>query len=111
MDGHGLMSFLIHPDYVIQKRAQDVYKALLEYFNRLRSDHRIWAALPKEVDCWWRERSGMQLVSDHTGWRIKGPGSSRARLAYAQLDGDRLVYEIDLSRRGENENHAGTSTF
>ena len=34
LDGHGLMSFLIHPDYVIQKRAQDVYKALLEYFNQ-----------------------------------------------------------------------------
>ena len=29
LDGHGLVSLLIHPDYVIQKRAQDVYKALL----------------------------------------------------------------------------------
>ncbi len=99
LDGHGLMSFLIHPDYVIQKRAQDVYKALLEYVNRLRSEHRIWAALPREVDCWWRERSEMQLVPDHAGWRIKGPGSSRARLAYARLDGDRLVYEIDAPQR------------
>ncbi len=98
LDGHGLMSFLIHPDYVIQKCAQDVYKALLDYVNRLRSDHRIWVALPREVDCWWRERS----------WRIKGPGSSRARLAYARLDGGRLVYEIDVAQKGENETHAGT---
>jgi hypothetical protein len=93
------MSFLIHPDYVIQKRAQDVYKTLLEYVNRLRSDHRIWVALPGEVDCWWRERSEMQLVADNAGWRIKGPGSGRARLAYARLDGDRLVYEIDAPQR------------
>jgi hypothetical protein len=108
LEGHGLMSFLIHPDYVIQKDAQDVYKALLGYVNQLRSEHRIWTALPREVDCWWRERSGMQLVSDDTGWRITGPGSGRARLAYARLDGDRLVYEIEPSRRGENENYAET---
>src|SRR5262249_38668004 len=54
--GHGLMSFLIHPDYVIQQRAQEVYKALLAYVNRLRSDHGVWVALPREVDRWWRER-------------------------------------------------------
>jgi hypothetical protein len=99
--GHGLVSFLIHPDYVIQKRAQDVYKALLDYVNRLRLEHRIWMALPREVDCWWRERSKMQLVADNAGWRITGPGSDRASLAYARLDGDRLVYEIDAPRRGE----------
>jgi hypothetical protein len=100
LDGHGLISFLIHPDYVIQQRGQDVYKALLEYFNRLRSDHKIWVALPREVDGWWRERREMQLVSDSAGWRIQGTGSSRARLAYARLDGDRLVYEIDTQRQG-----------
>jgi ADP-L-glycero-D-manno-heptose 6-epimerase len=27
-----------------------------------------------------------------------GPGSHRARVAYAQLDGDQVVYEIDSSR-------------
>jgi peptidoglycan/xylan/chitin deacetylase (PgdA/CDA1 family) len=101
LDGHGLMSFLIHPDYVIQKRAQDIYKALLDYVNRLRSEHRVWVALPREVDCWWRERSGMQLVADNAGWRITGLGSDRARLAYARLDSDRLVYEIYAPRSSE----------
>jgi peptidoglycan/xylan/chitin deacetylase (PgdA/CDA1 family) len=94
LDGHGLMSFIIHPDYVIQQRAQDVYKALLEYLNRLRSDHGVWVVLPREVDRWWRERSKMQLVPDGQGWKIEGSGSERARLAYARLEGDQVVYEI-----------------
>jgi hypothetical protein len=34
----------------------------------------------------------MTLVSDGKGWRIEGPGKERARLAYAKLDGDRLLY-------------------
>jgi hypothetical protein len=98
LDGHGLMSFIIHPDYVIQHRAQSVYKALLDYLNGLRSDYGVWVALPREVDRWWRERSEMKLVADSAGWRIEGPGSERARLAYARLDGDHVVYEIDAHR-------------
>ena len=31
---------------------------------------------------------------------ITGPGSGRARVAYARLDGDRLVYEIDATPKG-----------
>jgi hypothetical protein len=98
LDGHGLLSFTIHPDYVRQHRAQDVYKGLLEEINRLRSDHGVWVALPREVDRWWSERSEMELIADRAGWRIEGPGSERARLAYARLDGDQVVYEIDAHR-------------
>jgi len=94
LDRHGLMSFLIHPDYVMQTRAQDVYKALLDSLNELRADRGVWVALPGEVDRWWRERSEMQLVSDGTGWRIEGPGSDRARVAYARLEGNQVVYEL-----------------
>jgi len=96
--GHGLMSFIIHPDYVMENRAQRVYKALLEEINQLRADHGVWVALPREVDRWWRERSEMKLVADGAGWRIEGAGSERARLAYARLDGDQVVYEIDSHR-------------
>jgi hypothetical protein len=95
MNRHGLLSFLIHPDYVLSRRAQEVYKALLDYLNQLRSDHGVWITLPRDVDRWWRERSAMTLVSDGNGWRIEGPVSSRARVAYARLDGDRVVYEVD----------------
>ena len=94
LGGHGLMNFIVHPDYITETRAQGVYKALLEYLNQLRSDHKVWFPLPREVDRWWRERSEMKLVADSTGWRIEGPGSDRARLAYARLEGDQVVYEI-----------------
>ena len=33
---HGLISFIVHPDYVIEQRAQDTYKALLGHLARLR---------------------------------------------------------------------------
>ena len=88
------MNFIVHPDYIIDTRAQGVYKALLEYLNHLRSDYKVWFPLPREVARWWRERSEMKLIADSTGWRIEGPGSDRARLAYAHLEGDQVVYEI-----------------
>ena len=94
LEGHGLMSFLIHPDYIMPRPAQVVYKALLVYIQALCADQGVWGALPGEVDRWWRERSAMRLVPAGTGWRIDGTGSNRARLAYAQLEGDRLVYEL-----------------
>jgi hypothetical protein len=91
---HGLMSFIVHPDYMVADRARSVYKQLLDHVCRLRSDRGVWVALPGEVDRWWRDRSMMNLVRDDQGWRIEGPGSDRARVAYACLDGDRLVYEF-----------------
>jgi hypothetical protein len=94
LGGHGLMNFIIHPDYITETRAQGAYKALLEYLNQLRSDHKVWIPLPREVAHWWRERSEMKLIADSTGWRIEGPGSDRAKLAYACLEGDQVVYEI-----------------
>jgi hypothetical protein len=88
------MNFIVHPDYITATRAQGVYKALLEYLNQLRADYKVWLPLPREVDRWWRERSEMKLVANSTGWRIEGPGSDRARLAYARLEGNQVVYEI-----------------
>jgi hypothetical protein len=94
LEGHGLIHFIVHPDYVTAPRAQGVYEALLDYLNRLRSDHKVWLPLPREVNRWWRERSEMKLVADPTGWRIEGPGSDRARLAYARLEDNQMVYEL-----------------
>jgi hypothetical protein len=94
LGGHGLMNFIVHPDYITGTRAQGVYKALLEYLNQLQSDQKVWIPLPKDVDRWWRERSEMKLIADGTGWRIEGPGSDRARLAYARFEGGQVVYEI-----------------
>jgi peptidoglycan/xylan/chitin deacetylase (PgdA/CDA1 family) len=92
---HGLISFIIHPDYVSADREMDVYKQLLEEIGRLRAEEGVWVALPREVDRWWRDRNAMNLVADGKAWKIAGPGSDRARVAYACIDGDHLVYQIE----------------
>jgi len=89
---HGLISFIIHPDYVISPKARNTYTALLQYLRQLRSAADIWMPLPREVDCWWRQRSQMTLVERGGGWTIEGEGQERARVAYAMLRGDELVY-------------------
>jgi hypothetical protein len=92
---HGLVSFIVHPDYVIEKRARSVYAELLAYLRRLGDERELWLALPRSVDRWWRSRDAMTVVREGGGWTIKGPDSHRARLAYAALSADRLVYRID----------------
>lgn len=89
---HGLISFIVHPDYVMDERAQDTYKALLEFLACLRTKDGVWTALPREVASWWRQRSEMQLVSENGEWRVEGPGSERACVAYASLAGDTVTY-------------------
>jgi hypothetical protein len=91
---HGLISFIAHPDYLMDSRAMAVYEQLLAHLRDLSSDGKVWFALPREVDTWWRRRHCMDLVADGTGWRIDGPDSERARVAYARLDNGRVVYEI-----------------
>jgi hypothetical protein len=94
MEHHGLASFIVHPDYIIEKRARTSYQALLEHLARMREERNIWIALPRDVNRWWRDRSQMTVVCDRGRWRIEGAGKERARLAYATLAGDALVYTI-----------------
>jgi hypothetical protein len=91
---NGLITFITHPDYLIERRARDVYCKLLEHLCRIRDERRLWIALPGEVDAWWRNRQCLALVPDGDSWRIEGPGSERARLAYAVLDGDTVRYRL-----------------
>jgi hypothetical protein len=37
----------------------------------------------------------MTLIPDGNSWRIQGIGSQRARLAYAKLEGDQLIYTCE----------------
>jgi len=91
---NGLMCFIAHPDYLINRRNRSVYEALLKYLRQMVVRENIWAALPGDVDRWWRARSQMKVVSREGGWEIEGPGKERARLAYAVLDGGRVKYEL-----------------
>lgn len=95
---YGLISFIIHPDYVIDARAQKTFISLLDYLREMISKENIWVTLPGEVDRWWRARSNMSLVPNGANWVIEGPEKERARVAYAVLDGDRLVYELPTGR-------------
>jgi hypothetical protein len=92
---HGLASFNAHPDYLLERRAQNTYEALLAHLSELRAGGEVWIPLPKEVDRWWRERSWMKIVGEPGQWRIEGAGKERARLAYARLAGGRVYYTFE----------------
>jgi len=94
LEKHGLISFIVHPDYIMEKKSLDTYKSLLAYLAQTASERKIWVALPAEVNTWWRQRRQMKLVSSDGAWRIEGPGSERAKIAYAVIDGDKLSYEF-----------------
>jgi hypothetical protein len=91
---NGLMTFITHPDYLLEPRAREVYRQLLGYLRELRKASNVWTTLPGQVDRWWRDRSQMRLLADNGTWRIAGPGSERARLAYAIVDNDSVSYEL-----------------
>jgi len=99
---HGLASFIVHPDYLLSQRAQDTYKSLLAHMAQLRSEGKIWIALPRDVNQWWRARSQMSLTSRNGRWEIEGPGRELARIAYATLEKGRVVYTLEDSQMVAN---------
>lgn len=109
MEKHGLISFIVHPDYVGGPREKKVYEGLLAHLAELRQDKGIWITIPGEVDSWWRKRAEMKLVKRELGWQIAGPGSERARVAYAYEQDGHISYrfssasdELSLPTREES---------
>ena len=92
---NGLISFLVHPDYVIEDRARAVYRELLTELARKREAGWLWVAPPSEVNRWWRDRGEMKLEWTEDSWRVHGPSSNRARVAYAVLRDGECVYTLD----------------
>lgn len=92
---HGLLTFIVHPDYLLEKRALKAYIGLLDRLAALHRDENAWIAPPREVNRWWRQRSEMKLVSENGQWRITGPGQARARIAYATVKDDRIEYSVE----------------
>jgi len=95
---HGLMSVLVHPDYLLEQRARKTYESMLDYLREMVARESTWVALPGDVDRWWRARSQMRVVSKGNEWEIVGPEKNRARLAYATLEDGRLVYDLATPR-------------
>jgi hypothetical protein len=92
---NGLASFIVHPDYVIDRRERRVYEDLLQYLSELCGRAKVWQPLPREVARWWRERSRMRLEHSCGSWKVTGPGSERARVAFAQIEDGRLTYHVE----------------
>lgn len=89
---NGLMSFIVHPDYLTGECEVALYKFLLNHLAQLRAQDGVWIALPGEIDKWWRARGEMELVFRNGEWCVEGAGSERARIGYATLTGDRISY-------------------
>jgi hypothetical protein len=99
LKNHGMASFIVHPDYIREKRAMRLYGQLLDHLSGLRKSANVWITLPSEVDRWWRDRARMQLVQKDGGWTITGPGSQRARIAYASVVDGHIRYTVDPTPR------------
>src|SRR6266436_16367 len=97
---NGLVSFIAHPDYLINRRCRRVYESLLAHLRQTVDRERMWNTVPGELDRWWRARREMELVELAGKWCIVGPESARARIAYATFDGDRIVYTVDPNSPG-----------
>jgi hypothetical protein len=96
---HGLVSFIIHPDYTIERSRQDVYRELLRTLRRYGVEKNMWLALPGEVDTWWRQRNSMTLQWEDGGWSVRGEGSERAIVAYAKVENGKLKYVLPKGTR------------
>jgi hypothetical protein len=94
MEKHGLMSFIVHPDYIMSSRERRTYETLLGYLSQLRDERGVWIAKPGEVSRWWRQRASMQLVETECGWQIEGEGKKRARIAYASEENGRIKFSL-----------------
>jgi peptidoglycan/xylan/chitin deacetylase (PgdA/CDA1 family) len=88
---HGLISFIIHPDYTMERKKQELYRELLGLMRRYGEEKNMWLALPGEVDTWWRERNSMTLTREGGKWSVHGKGSDRAAIAFARLEHGKLT--------------------
>ena len=91
---HGLISFIVHPDYLDHAEARSAYTSLLSTLSTLRSEANLWIALPGEIDTWWRQRAQMKLVPCRCGWHIEGPGADRACIAFATVQEGKVHYSF-----------------
>jgi predicted ATP-grasp superfamily ATP-dependent carboligase len=83
-DRHAMVLALTHPDYAVDPRVADGYRALLTCF---RGDPMVWHALPREVASWWRQRACSAIRGDAGNWRIEGPAAHSGRIQFACADG------------------------
>ena len=92
VEKHGLVSFLVHPDYTVGRERQAQYGELLGLIKRFSAQRKLWMALPGDVDRWWRQRDNMMLSRIGGKWTIRGDGSDRAVIAYARMENETVRF-------------------
>jgi hypothetical protein len=97
MEKHGLISVVIHPDYLTSARARNIYEGLLAHLAQLKAKANLWLTTPGEVNTWWRQRAEMTLVEEDGQWRIEGAGKERASIAFASEKDGRLVLSLNAA--------------
>jgi hypothetical protein len=113
MEKHGLMNFIVHPDYITTPRERETYETLLAHLALLRKESGVWIPTAGEANRWWRQRAEMYIVEEDKNVRIEGKGKERARIAYACEKNGRLAYTLDaggqteLVAEGNNRKYAG----
>ena len=90
---NGLMSFIVHPDYITDPEEQFLYRELLAYLREMCANEKVWFTLPSEVNRWWRTRNQLSVVRQNGSWVIRGDGAEQATLAFAKKVNGRLEYE------------------
>jgi len=95
LKNNGLISFIVHPDYINGPRENKIYRDLLAMMAALRSERNVWLAYPGEVATWWKQRSQMKLTCNNGRWEADGPGSERAVVALAAIDGEQLRFTVN----------------
>jgi hypothetical protein len=94
MEKHGLISFIAHPDYLLNQRTLNVYTTLLAHLSNLQRKKQLWISRPGDINRWWRLRHAMRLVSENGKWHIHGEGRERARIGVASILNDRITYAV-----------------
>jgi hypothetical protein len=94
LNKHGVMNFIVHPDYIRAENEQRVYRNLLARLAQLRETAGVWTPLPGKLNEWWRQRNLMKLVKRNGNWEVVGEGKERARIAFARLENDKVVYTV-----------------
>ena len=103
---NGLISFIIHPDYIAERPQQKLYSELLDHLSQQINVNYLWPARPGDINEWWRQRRSMQLVRTTSGLAIEGEGCDRARIGYASMSGGQVRYRcgkslVEARRSGE----------
>jgi hypothetical protein len=94
MTHNGLLSFIVHPDYLLEDRARNTYRHLLHRLCECAVKEGAWLTLPREIAQWWKQRETLTLVRTAGAWGIRGDGAERASVAWAVAQEGHLLYEL-----------------